>query len=691
MKRTLKYALSAVLGAALAMPALAQDQFPDVPANHWAYKDLLEMKQNGLLVGYPDGLFRGGRPASRYELAVACHAVWANLKAQQDALKSQMDDLARRMDNVATKADLDALRSQLDALSAEVNRIKSEDIARLNRLIDEFRGELTRMGADVNQMKSDIKAIGDRLTKVEGRLPNFDVRGSLDMVALNGYSRSDRFGITVDGRPTGFGRGSYFGDTVGVTRDFTTLEEAAFTITSHNDDPKAVKFHVTGVAGNMLGFGGNLASKAPVSLAGIPFGSQSWVYAGTPFNEGDTSFYFQDFYLKWDTSIAGLKFNAQVGRVDYKVSPYIFQRPDTTPYFKNDRWDNHRWTFDGGILGFDFGKAKLDVFGGRTTSVEDSQGNLLQPMFTGRSRNYFALGDSDRPRGFGESDLMVDQFLGANLGLPLGDKGKLSFSYIRLDSNDVVATGTSIAPKLVNGTAVMGADLHYNFSNFHVMANYAKSDEVYNAKSINKDDNTEWSVGFRYMPGGMMEHDKDHKESEPKWSLGATYRDIQPNFSAPGDWGRIGIWWNPTGIRGFMANAMYRFSDRFWLGANGGWYTGTDTTDRFGFTGLSNDDKLSHYNITAGFKLCDKANLKLGYEAVNWDIKDRGNFIGGKPREGWFNAGIDWDLGNRARMSFLWQMSDYDGKGVGGFNPFGNSRDPKATGGIFATQVSIKF
>jgi len=111
MKRTLKYALSAVLGAALAVPALAQDQFPDVPANHWAYKDLQEMKQNGLLVGYPDGLFRGGRPASRYELAVACHAVWANLKAQQDQLKSQMDDILRRMDNVATKADLDALRT----------------------------------------------------------------------------------------------------------------------------------------------------------------------------------------------------------------------------------------------------------------------------------------------------------------------------------------------------------------------------------------------------------------------------------------------------------------------------------------------------------------------------------------------------------------------------------------------------
>src|ERR1041384_6808548 len=100
MNRTLKYALSAALSALLVIPALAQDNFPDVPESHWAYKDLLKMKQKGLLVGYPDGLFRGGRPASRYELAVACHAVWANLKSITDGLKGQIDDIMKRLETV---------------------------------------------------------------------------------------------------------------------------------------------------------------------------------------------------------------------------------------------------------------------------------------------------------------------------------------------------------------------------------------------------------------------------------------------------------------------------------------------------------------------------------------------------------------------------------------------------------------
>jgi hypothetical protein len=35
------------------------DPFADVPASHWASEDLLELKANGIFVGYPDGLFRG--------------------------------------------------------------------------------------------------------------------------------------------------------------------------------------------------------------------------------------------------------------------------------------------------------------------------------------------------------------------------------------------------------------------------------------------------------------------------------------------------------------------------------------------------------------------------------------------------------------------------------------------------------
>ena len=51
MKRTLKYALSAVLTAAIVLPAVAQDNFPDVPDNHWAFEALQRLKKDGLPAG----------------------------------------------------------------------------------------------------------------------------------------------------------------------------------------------------------------------------------------------------------------------------------------------------------------------------------------------------------------------------------------------------------------------------------------------------------------------------------------------------------------------------------------------------------------------------------------------------------------------------------------------------------------
>src|ERR1044072_6435054 len=152
MNRTLKYALSAALAALTVVPALAQN-FPDVNESHWAYRDLLKMKEEGLLVGYPDGLFRGNRPASRYELAVACHAVWANLKGITDGLNAKIDDLTAKLNGKADKADIDNLRSQIDALKADLDRIKNEDIPALRRMMDEFRAELTKLGADVDAIK----------------------------------------------------------------------------------------------------------------------------------------------------------------------------------------------------------------------------------------------------------------------------------------------------------------------------------------------------------------------------------------------------------------------------------------------------------------------------------------------------------------------------------------------------------
>ena len=47
----------------------ANDLFPDVPENHWAYEYVTKLAKAGILKGYPDGNFAGDRMMTRYEFA----------------------------------------------------------------------------------------------------------------------------------------------------------------------------------------------------------------------------------------------------------------------------------------------------------------------------------------------------------------------------------------------------------------------------------------------------------------------------------------------------------------------------------------------------------------------------------------------------------------------------------------------
>jgi outer membrane murein-binding lipoprotein Lpp len=689
MNRTLKYALSAALSALIVVPALAQDNFPDVPESHWAYRDLLRMKQEGLLVGYPDGLFRGARPASRYELAVACHAVWANLKAVTDGLKSQIDDLNSKMAGMPSKSDMDDLRAKIDALQSQLDSIKNNDIPALRKMVDEFQTELTKLGADVDQMKKDLDDMKGKVGWLwQHRLP-FDVSGDSNFWLGSGYSRDTAtggFGVTVDDRPTGVSRDGTFG-LAGGTEDLTILHENALKIVSNNETGPTLK--ATMVFGNMMGSSNFLAASVP----GTAFGNQSQVFPGIPFSESNDAWYFQELAVNFDTSFLGLGFNAELGRTGYKISPYIFQRPDTTPYFANERWDDGRWMFDGGVLGFKFGGARLNVIGGRNSGHFDTSFSELQPMFAGAAGNPFTPGFStSRPRGFMRDNgfgaggqapgLSIDQSLGFHLSVPLSNTGALNLAYLWLDSNQPQGViGTSSTANRVN---VYGGDLKFNFSNIDVEGGYSKSDVMNGNHAVINKNNAAWYATLGYAASN--------------WGIKGGYRRIDPQFGAPGDWGRIGIWWNPTDIKGWYADAHFDISKDLRLMANAGFYTGTGTSLTGGNgtgIGLSTDDHLNHASVGIGYKMGANHSLLLGYEGVWWDLSGSLGAGTPKPTEQWFNIGWGVDLSSRAKFNILWQISKYDSKGIAGMGPFPEAGigggQTTAEGGLITTQLTFRF
>src|SRR5437660_10815979 len=66
--------LGAALCLAMVAPVKAEnapDMFKDLDPNHWAYAATESLRAKGIVIGYPDGYFRGKRTLTRYEFAVA--------------------------------------------------------------------------------------------------------------------------------------------------------------------------------------------------------------------------------------------------------------------------------------------------------------------------------------------------------------------------------------------------------------------------------------------------------------------------------------------------------------------------------------------------------------------------------------------------------------------------------------------
>ena len=58
MRKILIPLVAAILFFAFAIPAFA-GPFSDVPSDHWAYRAVNHLQQEGIIVGYPDGTFKG--------------------------------------------------------------------------------------------------------------------------------------------------------------------------------------------------------------------------------------------------------------------------------------------------------------------------------------------------------------------------------------------------------------------------------------------------------------------------------------------------------------------------------------------------------------------------------------------------------------------------------------------------------
>lgn len=690
MKRTLTLALSAVLGGGFAASAFGQDNFPDAPENHWAFEALANMKKAGLLVGYPDGLFRGGRPASRYEMAVALHALYQHLKGLTDGLGAKITALEEQIKNMgggtdtsgfATKAELQQLRDALAALQNQVNGMRGwgDDIAALKRMTSTFERELASMGVDVESMKKGLADLANRVSALEKHKFPIDIHGSLDLIALAGYSDDDRFGITKEGRPLGVHKGS--GLPTGVGHDMHVWNEGSLELTTTNTDGPKGRAVIS--IGNTMAEGISNIFGGP----GFPRNAfhQSNPLAGVAYTDAvEMDVWIQEFEISTKTSMLGADVNVSAGRIGIDTGAYFVRRPDNTLDYMNKNWDNHKRMFDGVNLGFGFGSALVSIYGGRTSGRFSSDGTELWPMSVGNAGHSFEPGgasgnSASRPRGFtSNTGIMPDQMLGVNLDFPIMANGKINLQYAMFDSDSSTPIGGSPLI-LVNRMTMLGGEVTFPIlGSLDLTAGYSQTNLGWNQDSVIDEDNAAWWVKAAW-------HASD------RWGIHGGYRVIDPQFYAPGDWGRIGYWWNPNDVKGFNVGAFFNLSDATRIMADAEFLKGAD--NNIGTSvGLTEDDEITSFKIRVEHKVNDNWSAMLGYESVNWDIASRGLFIGGEPTERWIDIGFKFNFNETSFWSIMWQMSDVDSEGVVGFNPFASlGGEPRATGGKISSQFSIRY
>ncbi|MDR5640292.1 MULTISPECIES: iron uptake porin [unclassified Thermosynechococcus] len=107
-------------------------QLSDVRPTDWAYQALASLVEKyGCIAGYPDGTFRGNRAATRYEMAAALNAC-LDVISDRFATKEDLATLQRLMDEFA--AELATLRGRVDNLEARTAALEATQFSTTTKL-----------------------------------------------------------------------------------------------------------------------------------------------------------------------------------------------------------------------------------------------------------------------------------------------------------------------------------------------------------------------------------------------------------------------------------------------------------------------------------------------------------------------------------------------------------------------------
>jgi hypothetical protein len=494
-------------------------------------------------------------------------------------------------------------------------------------------------------MQKNIADVMSRVKKLEMAPGGINISGDANFwMGASGMARGSSNVFNQDGsfipsNPNGAG-----------LDNMTALHEFALKI----EDKKAtVPYKAEFVVGNTIG-----GSRGNVMIGGGGgFGSQSYDQnnLGHAITSGNDSVWIHELtgkYRPW---------NMTFGRQGVRLNKFILQRPDVTSFYKNSRWDDHTFRMDGAKMSF--ANENGMVFFGQASNATDTNDFVFQPI---RLRS-----------------LDVERMMGATYDFRFGgDKGKLSASYVDFDGSGFVTSarqqagrGSPGSQDIITRQNVYGLDLTYDLGGMMLELGGGKSvglgfttgggsgiaqqlgSDTQNLDTLVNTANSRWDVAI-----GSHTEDRSFK-------LG--YRNVETNYVAPGDWGRVSFFRNLTNTKAYNASGSLMLTKK--IGAHG-WYEKGEA--------ITGNGSYSSWRAGVNTDLTSKWSADLTFE----DTMFMSGFLGAPDGTStkFRTLRLGYDMGAMKSFNIFWQESTFNDPDRGFF--VNNSK-----GSFYGFQYSVKF
>lgn len=609
------------LTLAVAAPSFAQGPFADVPIDHWAYEAVSQLQDHGIIIGYPDGTFGGKRAMTRYEFAMAISRAIPVIA-----------DMVPKVSG-ATGPSEAQIKQWIDDAVKGIKMPEGQDLSNLNKLINEFKDELVQIGVDLDALKRDVASLEERVAALEDYHRKLKIGAKVTFFAVGEYAdRDNRAGVfDYDGRP--LNNDNNLLDTLYFVRD-------ADIIFNYADGNATAKVVLT--VGNYLNYlNGTVTSLTSTGRFAVP--------------DVDNV----DLFLAYG-SVPVFGADVTVGRFPIQFTKWTLAKYDVDSYTDNWKTDDGNYYVDGGKAEWTWGSVNILAFAAKNSSNNGLYNYAARPNVAPMG-GLFAMGAGGLRS--------PEQSAGVRLGF---DVGKLNIGATYLAVGEQRVGGV----KYFDQADIWGVDVKLPLGGWELSGAYTQSDSSVDPTA----------------PAGTVKIDDDNKAWEAKLSgtiggLGVNvgYKRVEPNFSAPGDWARVGRWQNPVNIEGPSVGLAYAFG-KIGVTAYGAWYEGVQNQGRRNTSALAAlplgaDDKLQQYKAAVSIPVGAKGALGFEGEWVKWDPA-----VGASPAENYYTFTYRQALAENTRLKLLYQIIDFDGKGR--VLPYGAN---EAKGAVAVAQVSMDF